>query len=156
MVKKTFYKRLILIRKFKKEGRLLDVGCAFGFFLKLAEKYGFQPFGIDISSYAVKKARKIVKGKILQGDIEEDIPFPDNFFDVITLFDILEHLKNPKRVLSQLKKKIKHSGYIYNNVKSCFPCSFYLWKKMGRLSSISFISLHYTKKTKSVVKSEWI
>lgn len=50
-------KRMKKIMKFKKKGNLLDIGCAFGYYLKEASK-NFNVFGIDASEYAIKQAKK--------------------------------------------------------------------------------------------------
>ena len=47
-----------------KNGRILDIGCAYGFFLGEADKYGFETYGIDISKYALGQADKNTKEKI--------------------------------------------------------------------------------------------
>lgn len=93
--------------------RLLDIGCAFGFFLKLLEDR-FEAYGIDISEYAIKKAKALLSesSRVKVSDITEGVPF-DEKFDIITAFDIMEHVTEPALVLTFLKKALKPAGILY-------------------------------------------
>jgi len=75
-------------------GKLLDIGCNYGFFLGVCEPH-FKTYGIDISRYAISEAKNYApRSKIVCCDVEENIPFADETFDVVTMFDTLEHVKN--------------------------------------------------------------
>ncbi len=111
----TFDKRLkeLTFLGYKK-GKLLDAGCAFGFFLAKAEKAGFQTFGVDISQFAINKARKNCEAKLFQLDIsKEKLPFQSNFFDVVTMFDTLEHLENYSFSLKEVWRVLKKGGVLH-------------------------------------------
>ncbi len=98
---RTWNFQLENILRYKKRGKLLDIGCAYGFFLKYASRY-FDCYGIDVSSYAVSEAKKIPNLNIRRMSINS-MKTPGKF-DVITAFDILEHINNFENAL----KKIRH------------------------------------------------
>lgn len=105
--------RLKEILQYKDSGRLLDVGCALGFFLKFAEKY-FETYGFDISPYAIKKAKKIAtNSKLLVQDAQKRYPFNDNFFDAITCYDLIEHLPKPEQCIKEIFRVLKPRGYLF-------------------------------------------
>lgn len=98
------------IELFKKTGQLLDVGVGTGLFLGLASKKGWSVWGVDISSYAVKKVKK--EGfKIFRGKLAK-IPFKNNFFDVINMRHSIEHMEDPKGALLKSYKILKPGGLI--------------------------------------------
>jgi len=97
-------------------GKVLDVGCAYGFML---EKFPdtFEKYGIDVSEHAILEARKRLPDALLTvGGAEEKLPFPDDYFDVIMTNDVLEHLENPKAALEQMCRVLKTGGILYINI----------------------------------------
>jgi 2-polyprenyl-3-methyl-5-hydroxy-6-metoxy-1,4-benzoquinol methylase len=107
----TFRAYLKKIKKFKNAGNILDVGCAFGDFLAVCEEDGaFDTFGVEISRYAGEKAYKRLKGDIFVGDIQDFIPTKK--MDIITLWDVLEHLNEPKKALQKCNQFIDPNGII--------------------------------------------
>lgn len=91
--------------------RLLDVGCGDGiisFFIKnRVEKI----YGLDMSSEALKIAEK--RGFIVQGKIDFDknkFPFENNFFDTVTCLDVIEHVKDPRKLLNEIYRVLKKDG----------------------------------------------
>jgi 2-polyprenyl-3-methyl-5-hydroxy-6-metoxy-1,4-benzoquinol methylase len=90
--------------------KLLDIGCGYGYFLKLASAFGFETYGIDISQHAIKQARKVVNAKFFCSDIQDILPFAANFFDIITMFDVIEHLEKPYSALQQIHRVLKPRG----------------------------------------------
>lgn len=98
------------IELFKKSGQLLDVGIGTGLFLRLASKRGWSVCGVDISSYAVEKVKK--EGfKIFRGKLT-NIPFKNNFFDVVNMRHSIEHMEDPKGALLKSYKILKPGGLI--------------------------------------------
>jgi SAM-dependent methyltransferase len=111
---KAFWlRRLQILKNAASSGNLLDLGCAFGFFIKAVEN-DFKVYGLDISQYAVSRAKKIVSNPetIKSGDINKGIPFVENF-DVIVAFDIIEHLSDPLGAFDIVNKALKSKGNFY-------------------------------------------
>lgn len=112
-----------ILKKYNKtKGSLLDVGCGKGFFLKIAKDNGWEVHGIDISDYAREFAKKQFNLNVSLGDLE-NIEFSEKKFDVITLWDTLEHLRRPYEVLEKIKKLLKKEGRLFiktPNINSIF------------------------------------
>ncbi len=70
---------------------VLDVGCAKGYLVKSLIELGVDAKGIDPSEYALSGAHEDVKSKLTSG-VVQSIPFDDNTFDVVTCFDVMEHI----------------------------------------------------------------
>ena len=100
-----------LILRFKDKGSLLDIGCAYGFLLKHM-KSRFKCYGSDISKYAIDKAKAhIKKVNFKVNDVCESFPFKQKF-DVITIIDVIEHLKCHHRILKEIYKHLKKDGIV--------------------------------------------
>lgn len=108
---KDFRKGLEIIAGMKRPGRILDVGCALGIFLAMARERGWETYGVDISKFAVEFAEKRFGGQFFAGHLR-DARFPERFFDVITLWDCLEHLEDPLEELAEIKRILKDDGVI--------------------------------------------
>jgi len=105
---KKFLKRF---SKHKPSGRLLDVGCAMGFFVEYALSKGYDAYGFDPSDYAVKESSVNLAGRIQKGTIGS-VKYAPKSFDVITLFDVFEHLNYPREDLRKLRTLLKDDGII--------------------------------------------
>lgn len=106
--------RIILnkISKYKGGGRLLEVGCAAGFLLDEARSLGWEVYGVEPSKWLIDFAEKKFKLKLVCGSIK-NTAFSPNYFDVIVLADVLEHLVNPKEELERLRGLLKPGGILY-------------------------------------------
>ncbi len=101
---------LKLIERFRKNGRLLDVGSAYGLFVNVASRH-FESYGIDISRFAVKKSKEYCKGNISRASAV-DLPFKDESFDVVTVLDTLEHVSNFNDCLRDVVRALKKGGVL--------------------------------------------
>jgi 2-polyprenyl-3-methyl-5-hydroxy-6-metoxy-1,4-benzoquinol methylase len=110
--------RLKEILKYKKNGKLFEVGCAKCEFLKLATKH-FNVEGIDISTYAINSMKSTFDNKINVKDIEK-VNLTPNYYDIIVIFNVLEHLKEPHLVIKKLKNSLKKDGIIIGSVPNNF------------------------------------
>lgn len=106
---KYFYQQLKEIKKFVKTGRLLDLGCALGPLLVEAEKQGFAAEGVDISSYAVKYCRK--HGLAAKTGTVFSVK-KNNYYDVVAAFELIEHEREPLKVLQAVFQLLKKNGLI--------------------------------------------
>jgi len=94
-------------------GRLLDVGSATGFFMNIAKSRGFDVFGVEMSDFAAEKGRKTGLD-IVTGDLSTP-HFPDEYFDIITMFDVLEHVTDPKATLLEARRILVKDGLLVIN-----------------------------------------
>jgi len=112
LIVRNMRKLLSFIRREKPSGTLIDVGCAFGYFVELAQSSGYNARGFDPSPYAADKARTLVgKRRIDEGTIS-DMRYRKESADIITLFDVFEHLKNPLADMKRLASFLKPDGLI--------------------------------------------
>lgn len=89
--------------------KLFEVGCATGFFLKLASENGWEAEGIDISEYAVKKA--IVSGlNVSVGTM--DTYMTDKKFDAVVMQDVIEHVKDPLNLVNKAREILGEHGVL--------------------------------------------
>lgn len=92
---------------------LLEVGCGRGEFLIEARDRGFQVKGLEVFAHAVEIAnRRLNSQNVLQATLEES-PFPDEAFDVIVFFDVIEHIRNPINFLKVVYRKLKPGSRIF-------------------------------------------
>ncbi|MFC1805311.1 methyltransferase domain-containing protein, partial [Candidatus Omnitrophota bacterium] len=91
------------------KGRFLDVGCALGAFLKLLPD-SFEKYGTEISQQAADYAREKNGLNIEIAEGLATIKFPDNFFDIIHLRGVIEHLRSPTVDLKKAYSLLKPSG----------------------------------------------
>ncbi|MBF0500648.1 MAG: class I SAM-dependent methyltransferase [Candidatus Riflebacteria bacterium] len=108
---KTFCRWLSDLEKVVKPGRILDIGCAMGFFLEVANRRGWESFGVEISPFSADAARKQFGNRIHNGTIM-DVSFPCDFFDAVTLFDCLEHMPDPVAALSKIRMILRPGGVV--------------------------------------------
>jgi SAM-dependent methyltransferase len=113
-LKAEFLQKAILVKKYCPKGRLLDVGCALGFFVEVAKDFGFDAYGIDFSDYAILQAKLRLGDKVSRVNLEKDaLHFEKGSFDVITMWDVLEHLKNPEVQIQRMSKLLKKNGFLF-------------------------------------------
>jgi 2-polyprenyl-3-methyl-5-hydroxy-6-metoxy-1,4-benzoquinol methylase len=103
--------QVALIKKHSDGTHLLDIGCGEGFFLFSASKYGYATKGIEPSRDAAAYARKEF-GLDVEAKPFEELRFPENHFDVITLWQVLEHMLYPLIVLREVHRILKPGGMV--------------------------------------------
>lgn len=99
------------ILKYKSAGTFLDIGCSGGFILNEARSYGFKTYGLEVSPIAVDYAKNVLNLNI-QSKYLEEAAFPSRFFDVITMYNTLEHISDPLSFLRETARIAKEDALI--------------------------------------------
>jgi len=108
---RTFLRKLRDIESLKKFGKLLDIGCAMGFFLDVARQKGWETYGIELSKYSANVAKNELGLNVLNCELIQ-ANFPDNYFDVVTMWDVIEHLPDPALNLKEIYRILKKDGLL--------------------------------------------
>ncbi len=103
--------QMALIKKHKNSATILDIGCGEGFFLSNAARHGYTTKGIEISQNAAAYAGREF-GLDVEAKAFEELQFPDNYFDVVTLWQFLEHVPYPLIVLKEVYRILKPEGLL--------------------------------------------
>lgn len=102
---------LNLIKKHKTSGKLLEIGSAGGYFMKVAQKeFGFDVFGVEKSKNMAGLGNK--NGLNIFAGTIEDLPDKDANYDVVYAGDVLEHIPNPNDFVFEAKKRLKKGGIL--------------------------------------------
>lgn len=91
-------------------GKLLDVSCGEGTFLRLARRAGFEAIGIDFSAAALQKNHRANSLNQLALANAQQLPFPDNSFDVVTNIGSLEHYFDPAKAVHEMARVLRPEG----------------------------------------------
>jgi SAM-dependent methyltransferase len=94
-------------------GRVLDVGCGFGFFVEALEDRGYEPSGLEVSDYACERARERTQAPIVAGSAERPFPFGAGSFDAVTMFDVIEHLGGYETALAECRRVLRPGGCLF-------------------------------------------
>jgi SAM-dependent methyltransferase len=100
------------LTQFKACGALLDLGCSSGSFLEFMRSESWTLYGVEMSRDEARTAEQRSKAQVFEGDIL-DATFPPECLDVITCFDVLEHVYEPRRVLAKVAEWLKPGGVFY-------------------------------------------
>lgn len=102
-----------LIRLLPEKGRLLDVGAGPGLFVKEAQKHGFEAFGLELSAWATTWGKIELGLKTLKtGDYRTLNEYSPGEFDILTAFDVIEHIADPLDFIQKCARVVRPGGYI--------------------------------------------
>lgn len=111
--RRVWHRRLQAIRHyFPRPGRALDVGCATGEFLEILRRQGWDVAGIEPNPRAAQQARARLGAEAIRVVPLEEAFFPPATFDLITLWDVLEHLADPLHALRRLASWLRPGGLL--------------------------------------------
>jgi 2-polyprenyl-3-methyl-5-hydroxy-6-metoxy-1,4-benzoquinol methylase len=100
-----------LINKYLPNGKVLEIGCGYGFLLNCFHKHGYETIGVEPSPHASTFAKNKLGLNIIDSFINED-SFEENFFDIILLFDVVEHISNMDEMKRIIMKSLKPGGLL--------------------------------------------
>jgi 2-polyprenyl-3-methyl-5-hydroxy-6-metoxy-1,4-benzoquinol methylase len=114
---------LRVLQRHARGGRLLDVGCSTGLFLEAARDAGWQVRGLEYSKDSSRIARDVRKLDVKTGVLEADT-FEPASFDVVTLWDVIEHVPDPVQVLARAANVVAPGGLLVlktPNIDGLYP-----------------------------------
>jgi SAM-dependent methyltransferase len=112
----TFRQRLAaILPRLPSRARVLDVGCATGYFLEAASDAGLEPYGVEISEFGAEASRaKVGAGRVFQGELEhaQFDGMPDGGFDAVFMSDLIEHVRDPRSTLDAARRRLNERGVL--------------------------------------------
>jgi 2-polyprenyl-3-methyl-5-hydroxy-6-metoxy-1,4-benzoquinol methylase len=123
---KRFDELLAVFEKYRKNNRILDVGCGVGYFLQHAITKGWEVYGTEFTDAAIESCSS--KGiNMKQGTISTDWYEKDSF-DIITSFEVIEHINNPLDEVKNFYQLLRKGGLLYFTTPN-FNCFERFWLK---------------------------
>ena len=110
VLRREFARSVDFIRRYRRGGRLLELGCAYGFFLMEAARH-FEAAGIELAAEAAAHGRRAGLN-VLQGTADEAKLRQIGPADVIVLLDVIEHLPDPRETLALCRRHLNPGGII--------------------------------------------
>jgi methionine biosynthesis protein MetW len=95
----------------ERKNRILDIGCGDGSFI-LKFRKDCETFGVDISQSAVKMAKETGISAYEVDVSSQRLPFQDEYFDIIYMGDVIEHLTNPDHAIKEVTRVLKQNGFL--------------------------------------------
>lgn len=108
---KRYHELLDTFEPYRKTGKLLDVGCGIGYFLEVAKERGWEVYGTEYTDEAMAICRE--KGiSMQQGKLTPSNYSPEQF-DIITSFEVIEHINNPQEEIAHFSSLLRVGGLVY-------------------------------------------
>jgi 2-polyprenyl-3-methyl-5-hydroxy-6-metoxy-1,4-benzoquinol methylase len=108
----TFRHRLPYLGTPRHQNRLLDVGAATGYFVEVARTKGWRAEGVEYSEWAARYANEVLGVPVHHGTLET-VRFPSEAFSTVTMWEVIEHLPNPRRVLREIHRVLAPGGLLH-------------------------------------------
>jgi 2-polyprenyl-3-methyl-5-hydroxy-6-metoxy-1,4-benzoquinol methylase len=121
-----------LLKMAGKTGRILDVGCGFGAFVKYSLDKGYDAYGVDFNDDRIKAGRKLfgLGERLIPGNVRDlqNLEHFRNSFDLVTLFEVIEHVDDPAGLVKDSREMLRDGGLL---AISCPNEA--RWQPMGRI-----------------------
>ncbi len=139
----------------QKKGKILDVGCGTGDTLILLKKLGWDVFGLEIDKNAITVAKKRGLKNVSLGSFEEINTYEDNYFDVIRLYHVIEHVDDPELCIKLIYRKLKPGGEIILGTPNVDSITSFVFRKFWyNLDIPRHLFLFYPTTLRNLIKKE--
>lgn len=132
-VKTGLIDSVIKKNKMPQIGRALDIGCGSGSTGLFLKQFFNEIYGADISSYLTNNAKELIKFSKIDLNFER-LPYPDENFDLVTAFQVIEHLENPFLIMREAHRVLRPEGFLILSIPNPFQITyrlkFLLWGNM--------------------------
>ena len=118
-----------------REKVLVDLGCGTGCFVEQMVQRGYPMIGVDDHQESIVRARALLGEKNFREGSAESFPFESNSVDLITMLDVLEHLREDRKALDSMYRALKPGGFLLITV----PAFHFFWSEWDR-------SLHHFRR----------
>jgi len=147
VVKRKFIQRILSLISLPQKAKILDIGCGTGINLQLLSKLG-TAYGLDPSKLAIKYCQKRGLKNLQKGTVNQ-LPYKNNYFDLVTLFDVLSHQSIPddQKALKEIQRVIKTGGYLlftdiaYQFLWSSHDLAYHVKKRYSKRELINQLQL---------------
>jgi len=145
-VKRVFNNRFHPVPLFKDKGAALEIGCSDGYFLNFLKEKGWQVEGIEPSQFASDYARSAFGLNVFTGTLDSFVP-KENTFDMVYMFEVFEHLHDPRGTLIKIKSMLKEDGVLVITVPNFSSLLRRLFGKSWHFIDLPRHLFHFTKKS---------
>ena len=146
-MKREKFKRLLKdISKYRTNGKLLDIGCGPGYLMKEAKNIGFDVYGVEVGKKASDIAKKEFGDNNIYNGTLETSHFEKNYFDIIVMSDLLEHVKNPVEILKKSRELLNNTTNSYIILTTPNTNSFTCKTMKSKWSHYNIEHIHYFNK----------
>jgi SAM-dependent methyltransferase len=107
-------RRLDLMRRFVRfdNVRVLDIGCGIGTYVDKFRSLGGHGFGVDVDAEKLADGHRTKRLQLLAASVSEALPFPDNYFDVVVLHEVIEHVADDYQTIREAHRVVHRNGRI--------------------------------------------
>jgi len=112
-----------------RRGRVLDIGCAWGFFLAQCKERGWEAKGVDLSHIQTEYARRRFGLDVFTGSLH-DARFPAGYFDAVTMWHVFEHFHDPLGALREVRRVLKRDRTVVIAVPMPMSAPDYIFQSM--------------------------
>lgn len=113
----------------KQDTKILDIGCGSGLMLNALEEIG-ETYGMDMSDEAINFSKEIFQGTVKKGFLPDQIPYDDNFFNLVIALDVIEHVEEDALSLEAIRNRLVTGGKVVITV----PAFMFMWTKFDDLN----------------------
>jgi 2-polyprenyl-3-methyl-5-hydroxy-6-metoxy-1,4-benzoquinol methylase len=108
---KTYRKRLSVVKRhFERPGRVLDVGCAAGYFLRVMQEQGWEVAGLEPSAAIRAHADRLLGEGVVRGDLLGEVELEPASFDLVTMWDVIEHIPDTVAAVREVSRLLAPGG----------------------------------------------